>query len=142
MQRWPLLLAIVVCLASCKKRSPTDTLPADEATQDDMLAEMKRVEKGESVGEALRGPKVVLDARGVVVNERVVVPAAEIDAKGGASIDKLRTWLKGLREHWKTIHPGQDLDAWIDLTVPGTTPAAGALAVLGTRLPARHPHAH
>jgi len=115
----------IALAAACGKKKPlTDTLPADEVTTDDMIAEQKRVQAGETVGQALVVPKIELDYRGIVGNGRVVVPASELDTTKLVRIQKLSNYLKGLKEHWKQIHPNEEFHGIIDLDA---APEADAL---------------
>jgi predicted small lipoprotein YifL len=132
------LSAVLASLAACGKKKPlTDSLPVDQVTADDLAREATRVAAGEAVGQALAAPKIELDVRGVTVNGALVVAPGELDAATLVRIPKLFAWLKGLREHWQTIHPGAtfpgvfdfdaapEADALIGESVIETAAAAG-----------------
>src|SRR6516162_3466018 len=65
------VVALAIGLAGCKGE-PTDDLPLDKVEHAKLLKEQKQVNAGETVGERLRTPKVVLDAKDVTINGRKV----------------------------------------------------------------------
>lgn len=110
------VLCVVVAFLTCGcKKPPTDDKP--EATADQLYAEQERIQKGEVVGEPLRAPKVVVDATRVTVNGHLVVTRSELGVPDWR-VQKLFSWAKGLREHWKMIHPGESFQAAADITLP------------------------
>lgn len=110
------LVALGLAAAGCKPRPKTDDRPNPDP--DTLLAEQERIARGEKVGEALRAPKLVVDAQSILVNGHRVAARAELPADSARKVDPLFAWMKGLREHWKTIHPGQPFTPLADVTLP------------------------
>ena len=132
--RFCLYLYLALGALSCKQRD-TDSLPAEplsDLTTDEMLREQKRVEAGEIVGAPLVSPQLLLDARGISVNGRLVATLTSIDASRLARVTELARWLSGLREHWKVVHPAQSFEGKIDLQVDPETPTFVVASTLVT----------
>lgn len=120
------LLVLTTALACSNKKKPTtDSLPLDEVSRDDVMREQKQIQSGEVLGQLLMAPKIELDYRGITVNGRLVAPTSELDTTKLVRIQKVFEWLKGMRDHWKTIHPGEDFHGLIELDA---APEADALA--------------
>ncbi len=145
-RRLIVLVLGVVALASCsKKKSTSDALPSDDLTREDLLNEQKRVANGETVGEALRAPKIEIDARGVTINARLVASPSVIAARDAGTpprIEEVRAWLQGLREHWLQIHPGETFGGRIELVAATDTTATLAERVLGSAAISGYARAH
>jgi hypothetical protein len=135
------LLALAATAAACgnKKKPTTDALPADEVTPDDMLREQKRIAAGELVGQALMAPRIELDYRGVTVNGRLVASPSDLDATKLARVAKLFAWLKGLKEHWRAIHPGEDFHGLVELDAAPESDALVGESVIETAAMAGFP---
>jgi hypothetical protein len=125
--RWIFALAGVVALSGACKGKPTDDRP--DADLDQILREQARVQKGETVGEPLRAPKVVVGPADITVNGYRVTARSDLEPKL-KRVDAVFDWAKGLREHWKQIHVGQSFDPRVDITLPeDLNLAAGASLV-------------
>ncbi len=122
-----------------KKRPPTDSLPIDELSADDVLREHKRIAGGEVVGQLLMAPKIELDYRGVTVNGRLVATPSDLDTTKLARVQKVFDWLKGMREHWKTIHPDSPFHGWIELDAAPESDALAGESLIETAAAAGYP---
>jgi len=106
----------LLLLPGCKKKV-TDDRPQDD--RDILLGEQKRINRGEIVGEPLRLPKIIVDAEKITINGHRVAGRRDLDVQGRMRrIEPVFDWMKGMREHWKTIHPGESFTEKIDLTLP------------------------
>jgi hypothetical protein len=123
------VVALAIGLAGCKGE-PTDDLPLDKVEHAKLLKEQKQVNAGETVGERLRTPKVVLDAKDVTINGRKVASRSELSAI--ANVDPIFQWAKGLREHWKSLYPSHDFDPGADVTFPSDASYVEGAALLTT----------
>lgn len=133
------LVALGIAACSNKKKPQTDALPIDAVSMDDLVREQKRVEAGETVGQALVVPKIELDYRGVTVNGTLVVGPSELDSTKLARVEKLHAWLRGLREHWKTIHPARAFGGLIELDAAPEADALAGESVIETAAAAGYP---
>lgn len=114
---WLALVAALGLLAhSCKPKAKTDDRPEED--RDILFAEQERISKGEKLGEALRAPKLVVDAQSVTINGHRVAGRAELPSEAVRKVDPLFKWMKGLREHWKTLHPAEPFVPLADVTLP------------------------
>ncbi len=135
------LALVVLSLVNCKSKR-VDDQPADLVTRDDLLKEQKRIDNGETVGQALQAPKVVVDAQQVSINGSRVSPRTDLES--GGKIKKVETvfaWAKGLKEHWKSIHPSQDFVPGADVTLPDDIAFADGASVIMTLAFAGYPNA-
>jgi hypothetical protein len=130
------VLALASATSACKKSGPpSDTLPFDDVSRDDVLREQKRVAKGEQVGDTLENPQLELDARGVTINGHLVPTVPSLDAGPGARFEAVSLRLRGLREHWEQIYWSSPPDPFATLTVAPDVSAPvveGVLASLAT----------
>lgn len=89
-----------------------------DASRAELVRERQRVAHGQVVGEALRAPKIVVNAHSISINGHRVAARAKL---GGGSLHSVRSvyqWTKGLREHWMDIHPNERFQGRSDVSVP------------------------
>lgn len=122
-----------------KKKPPTDSLPIEELSADDVLREHKRIAEGEVVGQLLMAPKIELDIRGVTVNGRIVATPSDLDTTRLARVQKIFDWLKGMREHWKRIHPDDPFHGLIELDAAPESDALAGESLMETAAAAGYP---
>ncbi len=108
------LASLLVVVTACKSKK-VDDLPQDQVEDAQIEKERSRVEAGESVGEALRTPSIVVDAKDVSVNGHRAASrgdlASPLVTNGSPQVISLGDWLKGLRTHWEAIHAGKKFEA-------------------------------
>jgi len=82
--------AVLACTLAigCKAKRSTDSLPSDEVDNQQLLAEQSRVQKGETVGEPLRMPKVVVTATDVTINGVKIAARADLDGTSDGGLGK------------------------------------------------------
>ena len=122
-----------------KKKPPTDSLPIEEVSADDVLREHTRIAAGEVVGQLLMAPKIELDYRGVTVNGRLVATPSDLDTTKLARVQKLFDWLKGMREHWKRIHPDNPFHGLLELDAAPESDALAGESLIETAAAAGYP---
>lgn len=123
MRRLLLVPWVLFAATACSHRK-TDHLPSTGLTTEELVREQTAIARGEPVGAGLRRPAVVVDSRGIWVNEVRVGDPADVEATKLARSDKLRLYLNDLRDHWKQIRDGRD--EWrgtIDITLEPTATA-------------------
>jgi hypothetical protein len=125
------LAVAALMLLACKAKKSTDDLPLDEVTVQDLERERAMRQAGKTIGEPLRAPKIVIDATEARVGSRRVA------ARG--NLEPLNAYLVGLREHWKALHPDEDYDPLVDLTVPRDMSFVDGIGVFKAILHAGYP---
>lgn len=123
---------LALSLVGCKTK-PTDDKPIDQVDQKTLMKEQTRAGNGEIIGKPLLSPKVVVDAQQVSINGYRVGPRTDLESGGKAvRVASVYDWAKGLREHYKTIHPGEDFTPAADVTLPDDMAFADAVSLLDT----------
>ena len=111
---------VMFAVLACKAQPPTDDRPADQVDSAQLLREQKLVEKGEVVGLALQAPKVMVDGGQVIINGYRVASRSDLaSADATHRITPVFDWARGLRSHWKTVHPAKPFTPSADVTLPG-----------------------
>ena len=106
-------LGVVVALAGCKGKA-VDDRPLDDT-------------------------KVVVGPQDATINGHRVASRGDVDPGAMKRIDPVFAWAKGMREHWKTIHPGQDFVSRADVTFPADLTLAAGASLLGSLAFAGYP---
>ncbi len=126
-------LVFLVALSACKSKPPTDDKPADQLSSAQIEKERLRAANGELVGDALREPKVVVDAEQITINGYRVAARSELASAGKIeTVQSVHAWCKDMREHWKLIHLGDLFTSAMDVTLPDDIAQAEAVRLLLT----------
>lgn len=111
-------------IVACKARPTSNTHPSESQIAD----ERARVARGDSVGESLKSPAILIDSAKLSVGDETI-------ATGPISVAHLapfRAHLDALREHWTKIHPFDAFAGAPAVTIAPQVPAEIALAGLRT----------
>lgn len=131
----PTLIALVVLGAAapaCKRTPPPPPLPEcrDGLSREDLLRLRRAAQSGKDPCPDLATPKLVLDATGVSVDGKLVVPPAELPTNRPQNIAPLFQALQGRVRLWKQLHAGETFVPSIDVTAaPDADAVAGASVV-------------
>jgi hypothetical protein len=110
-------LGVALLLASGCSKAQGD-LPLDKVEPSVLEREKAKIARGDVVGEELRTPRIAVDANGVRVGEHGITARTDLRGTPPRLVASLFTWMHGMRDHWKAVHPGKDFAADVDLTLP------------------------
>lgn len=118
-----LLVPWILLGVACSHRK-TDHLPHAAVTPEELAREQAAILDGKPVGAALRRPRLVIDGRGVWVNDVRVGGPEDVETGTLARSDKLRAYLKDVRDHWKIIRdPLEEWRGTLDIALEPTASA-------------------
>lgn len=124
-------LVLVAFAAGCKK-TPKPSAPAcrDDVSHDAMLAMQERVRAGADPCPNLATPRLLLDARGVILDDVLLVPSIDLPVKDVENIKPLFQALAGRRRLWRQLHPGGVFAPLVDLHADTGASAVEGASVL------------
>lgn len=113
----PLLLIALFVTTGCRTK-PTDEQPP-YYDREVLLKEQKRIDNGETVGQLLRAPRVIVTAQQVTINGSRVASRTDLESGGKPrKVDAVMAWVETLKEHWKALYPGALFAPAADVVLP------------------------